>query len=61
VRLKLIIPEHYHANGESQCESTILAQGVSRIVTSKLALLLYTSQPETFVTGQLCHETIFCR
>src|ERR1700730_14279130 len=34
-RLKLIIPKHHQANGESQCESTILAGGVSRIVTAK--------------------------
>jgi hypothetical protein len=58
VRLNLIISGHYQANEESQCESTILAGGVSRIITSKLVRLAPASQPETPDIGQRRDETI---
>jgi hypothetical protein len=51
--------EQYQANGESQCESTILAGGVSRIITARPGPLVQASQAETLVTGQLPHETIY--
>jgi len=35
VRLNLIILKHHQANGQSQCESTILEGGVSRIDTAR--------------------------
>ena len=57
--LNLIMCEQYQANGESQCESTILAGGVSRIITARLGPLLEVSQAETLLTGQPFHETIF--
>jgi len=58
VRLNLIISGHYQANEESQCESTILAEGVSRIITSKLVRLAPASQAETLFSGQPRDETI---
>ena len=51
--------KHHQANGESQCESTLLAGRVSRITTSNPEPLLHVSQPETPLTGQPRHETIF--
>jgi hypothetical protein len=59
VCLNLIMCEQYQANGESQCESTILAGGVSRIITARPGPLLEVSQAETLLTGQPLHETIF--
>ena len=57
--LNLIMCEQYQANGESQCESTVLEGGVSRIITAKPGPLVQASQAETLFTGQPPHETIF--
>jgi hypothetical protein len=61
VCLNLSIPKHHQANGESQCESTILAGGVSRIINAKVGPPPHTSQAETTITAQRRRETIFRR